>query len=110
MAVFVCYGYMFLSNVNDMNIYPLPMGIMPNGNLNKHRRLCYGCMEIRVQGERIIGCNGGFEGVSAALAMYMHSGYTLAVLSNYDHGVMGVHLREHHDNRLPHRHVYDCCE
>ncbi|KRF21745.1 hypothetical protein ASG93_30605 [Paenibacillus sp. Soil787] len=67
--------------------------LLPYENPDKQKRLGYGFMENRVQGERIIGHIGGFEGISAVLAMYMHSGYTLAVLSNYDHGVMGVHLK-----------------
>ncbi|GGG59276.1 serine hydrolase domain-containing protein [Paenibacillus radicis (ex Gao et al. 2016)] len=55
----------------------------------------YGFMDVRMHGERIIGHNGGFPGVSALLNMYLNSGYTLAVLSNYDidHGIMGVHLK-----------------
>lgn len=55
----------------------------------------YGFMDVMNQGERIIGHNGAFPGVSALLNMYMHSGYTLAVLSNYDldRGIVGVHLK-----------------
>ncbi len=53
-------------------------------------RYGYGFMDVTLKGERIIGHNGGFPGVSALLNMYMNSGYTLAVLSNYDQGVIGV--------------------
>ncbi|WP_199613568.1 serine hydrolase domain-containing protein [Paenibacillus alkalitolerans] len=55
----------------------------------------YGFMDVRMKGERVIGHNGGLPGVSALLNMYMNSGYTLAVLSNYDgdRGVMGVHVK-----------------
>ncbi|MGM0880759.1 MAG: serine hydrolase domain-containing protein [Bacillota bacterium] len=55
----------------------------------------YGFMDVSMHGERIIGHNGGFPGVSALLNMYLNSGYTLAVLSNYDpdRGVIGVHQK-----------------
>lgn len=33
---------------------------------------------------RIVGHTGGFPGISAALSMYLDTGYTVAVLSNYD--------------------------
>jgi CubicO group peptidase (beta-lactamase class C family) len=32
---------------------------------------------------RMVGHTGGFTGISAALAMYLDAGYTIAVLSNY---------------------------
>ena len=35
-------------------------------------------------GHRIVGHNGGAPGISAVLDMYWDSGYTVAVLSNYD--------------------------
>jgi CubicO group peptidase (beta-lactamase class C family) len=35
-------------------------------------------------GDRIVGHGGGFPGISAKLDMYLDSGYTVAVLSNYD--------------------------
>jgi CubicO group peptidase (beta-lactamase class C family) len=41
-------------------------------------------------GARIVGHSGGFPGISAKLNMYLDSGYTLAVLSNYDQGAMVV--------------------
>lgn len=65
------------------------------GEPGKRMQYGYGFMDVRIHGERIIGHNGGFPGVSALLHMYMHSGYTLAVLSNYDteRGVMNVHLK-----------------
>lgn len=46
----------------------------------------YGFGESIIKGERIIGHNGGFPGISSTLNMYMQSGYTLAVMSNYDNG------------------------
>ena len=36
------------------------------------------------QGQRIIGHNGGAPGISAVLDMYFDSGYTVAIMSNYD--------------------------
>jgi len=46
----------------------------------------YGFAEQMSKGERIIGHNGGFPGINSTLKMYMQSGYTLAILSNYDRG------------------------
>jgi len=37
-------------------------------------------------GDRQVGHSGGFPGISANLAMFLDSGYTVAVLSNYDNG------------------------
>ncbi len=37
-----------------------------------------------VGGQRIVGHNGGAPGINAALDMYLDSGYTVAVMSNYD--------------------------
>ncbi|GIP32973.1 serine hydrolase [Paenibacillus sp. J2TS4] len=54
----------------------------------------YGFMDVSKHGERIVGHTGGFPGVSALLNMYMLSGYTLVILSNYDaHGTVGVHRK-----------------
>ncbi len=36
--------------------------------------------------DRIVGHSGGFSGISSKLDMYLDSGYTVAVMSNYDHG------------------------
>jgi len=40
-------------------------------------------------GQRIIGHSGGAPGISAILDMYFDSGYTVAVMGNYD-GVAGM--------------------
>ena len=37
-------------------------------------------------GARIVGHNGGFPGISASLSMHLDTGFTVAVLSNYDEG------------------------
>ena len=37
-------------------------------------------------GDRRVGHNGGFPGISASLEMHLDTGYTVAVLSNYDQG------------------------
>ena len=47
-------------------------------------RYAYGFRDERIGGQRIVGHNGGFPGVSTQLDMYLDSGYTLAVLANYD--------------------------
>jgi len=39
---------------------------------------------------RIVGHSGGFDGISSNLDMFLDSGYTVAVMSNYDGGAMGV--------------------
>lgn len=44
----------------------------------------------RVGPERIIGHNGGAPGINAVLDIYLNSGYTVAVLSNYDRGAIRV--------------------
>ncbi len=36
--------------------------------------------------DRIVGHSGGFPGISSKLDMYLDSGYTVAVMSNYDRG------------------------
>jgi CubicO group peptidase (beta-lactamase class C family) len=48
-------------------------------------KYAYGFANEWVNGERIVFHDGGAEGISAQLDMYPESGYTVAVLSNYDH-------------------------
>jgi hypothetical protein len=36
-----------------------------------------------IDGGRIVGHSGGFEGISAQLDIYLVDGYTMAVLANY---------------------------
>jgi CubicO group peptidase (beta-lactamase class C family) len=40
--------------------------------------------------ERLVGHSGGFTGIRSVLRMYMKSGYTIAVMSNYTSGMMPV--------------------
>ncbi len=40
--------------------------------------------------QRIVGHGGGFPGISAKLEMHLDSGFTIAVLSNYDGGAMPI--------------------
>jgi CubicO group peptidase (beta-lactamase class C family) len=47
-------------------------------------RYAYGFIEDIVNGERIVGHGGGVAGINAQLDMYLGSGYTVVVLSNYD--------------------------
>lgn len=65
------------------------------GNKQMQMKYGYGFMDVSMHGERVIGHNGGFPGVSALLNMYMTSGYTLVILSNYDldRGIVGVHQK-----------------
>lgn len=65
-------------------------------------KYAYGFQEERVGGQRIVGHGGGFPGISALLDMYWdsgrtgRSGYTVAVLSNYDNAaqIVGSKLRD----------------
>ncbi len=47
-------------------------------------RYAYGISERTVGSERIVGHGGGFMGINGQLDIYWSSGYTVAVLSNYD--------------------------
>jgi CubicO group peptidase (beta-lactamase class C family) len=47
-------------------------------------RYALGFQEVLMNGHRIIGHAGSFAGISNQLDMYWDSGYTVAVLSNYD--------------------------
>jgi CubicO group peptidase (beta-lactamase class C family) len=53
-------------------------------------------------GQRIVGHNGGAPGISAVLDMYWDSGYTVAVLANYDGtaGLMASKIRRLLDSRF----------
>ena len=50
----------------------------------------YGFGIYGAPGSRQVGHSGGFPGISANLAMFLDSGYTVAVLSNYDNGARTV--------------------
>jgi len=39
---------------------------------------------------RIVGHSGGFIGINATLGMYLDSGYTVIILSNYTRGILAV--------------------
>lgn len=47
-------------------------------------KYAYGISERTVGTERIVGHGGGFMGINGQLDIYWSSGYTVAVLSNYD--------------------------
>ncbi len=53
-------------------------------------KFAYGFGEFYVNGQRIIGHNGGAPGVDAQMDIYPKLGYTVIVLSNYDRAVMPV--------------------
>lgn len=42
---------------------------------------------------KVVGHSGGFNGISANLAMYLDSGYTIAVMSNLDDAAMSVNQK-----------------
>ncbi|MBT3242407.1 MAG: beta-lactamase family protein [Bacteroidetes bacterium] len=60
--------------------------IMTTGKVNRNEtnKYAYLFTEKFVNGERIVGHNGGTAGLNSHLAMYMNSGYTVAIMSNYD--------------------------
>lgn len=47
-------------------------------------KYAYGFFDRRTDGIRIVGHSGGFPGINSQLDMYLDSGYTVAVMSNYD--------------------------
>jgi CubicO group peptidase (beta-lactamase class C family) len=49
----------------------------------------YGFMSIRRDAVRIVGHTGGAPGISAYLLIYLGTGYTAAILSNFDPSVYG---------------------
>ncbi len=50
----------------------------------------YGISERTLGSERIVGHGGGFPGINGQLDIYWSSGYTVAVLSNYDPPAAGA--------------------
>jgi CubicO group peptidase (beta-lactamase class C family) len=56
-------------------------------------KYAYGFFDEVVEGERIVGHGGGFPGISSQLDIYLNSGYTVAVMSNYDGGAQLVNSR-----------------
>jgi CubicO group peptidase (beta-lactamase class C family) len=60
--------------------------LMTTGKVDRSATTKYAYLftEKIVNGERIIGHSGGSAGANSNLAMYMNSGYTVAVMSNYD--------------------------
>lgn len=56
----------------------------------------YGLEVANVNGERIVGHSGGALGANAFFDIYLDSGYTVVVLSNYDRGgnLVAAKLRE----------------
>ncbi|MBD3170231.1 MAG: serine hydrolase [candidate division Zixibacteria bacterium] len=53
-------------------------------------KYAYLFMDKDVNGQRIIGHGGGAPGINAMLEMYLDSGYTVAVMSNYDRGASPI--------------------
>jgi hypothetical protein len=53
-------------------------------------KYAHGISERTVGSERIVGHGGGFMGINGQLDIYWSSGYTVAVLSNYDPPAAGA--------------------
>jgi CubicO group peptidase (beta-lactamase class C family) len=47
-------------------------------------KYAYGFIDRRAGATRIVGHGGGFAGINSNLDMYLDSGYTVVVMSNYD--------------------------
>jgi CubicO group peptidase (beta-lactamase class C family) len=45
---------------------------------------CYGLLEQRINGHRVVGHSGNFSGIRATLKVYPDDGIILAILSNFD--------------------------
>lgn len=63
--------------------------IMTTGKIeNSHySKYAYLFEEFIIDGKRIVGHSGGSPGASSVLRMFIDSGYTLAIMSNYDDGM-----------------------
>ena len=51
---------------------------------NPSQQYGYGFQVARVEGQRVVGHSGGFPGISTQMDMFLDSGYTTIVLSNFD--------------------------
>ncbi|MBD3217809.1 MAG: serine hydrolase [candidate division Zixibacteria bacterium] len=60
--------------------------LMSTGKTERRPGTSYACLiqDQMVNGHRIVGHGGGAPGINAMLDMYMNSGYTVAVMANYD--------------------------
>lgn len=69
--------------------------LMTTGKTNRdsERRYAYLFQEKIINGYRIIGHSGGALGINSNLSMYMDSGYTVAIMSNYDNGMVLLNRR-----------------
>mgnify|MGYP000131031400 CR=1 FL=1 len=47
-------------------------------------RYSYGFFDRRINGQRVVGHSGNFPGIGAQFDMYLDTGYTVVILSNYD--------------------------
>ncbi|MEW6126203.1 MAG: serine hydrolase [Acidobacteriota bacterium] len=47
-------------------------------------RYAYGFGDMRVNGKRAFGHNGGAPGIASSLSMFPESGYTVIIMTNYD--------------------------
>lgn len=69
--------------------------IVTSGKINMFKgfdeeKYSYLFTERKIGDERIIGHGGGAPGINADLAIYMNSGYIVAVMSNYSNGAMVI--------------------
>jgi CubicO group peptidase (beta-lactamase class C family) len=66
--------------------------LMTTGRVDRNADVSYAYLiqDQQVNGQRIIGHAGGAPGINAMLDMYLDSGYTVAVMANYDGAAVRV--------------------
>jgi D-alanyl-D-alanine carboxypeptidase len=58
--------------------------VTPHGTLGTNATYGYGFFIRELNGDKIVGHSGGFLGISSRMDVYLKSGWTVIVLSNYD--------------------------
>jgi D-alanyl-D-alanine carboxypeptidase len=76
---------------------PRSTELMWSGKIDTGRpdsKYAYGFFDSSYDGQRIVGHGGGFPGINSKLDIYLNSGYTVAVMSNYDPPAAEIVSRE----------------
>jgi CubicO group peptidase (beta-lactamase class C family) len=66
------------------------LAILTTGKVERDENTRYGYLfeDTRVNGQRVVGHSGGAMGISSTLGMYLDTGWTVAIMSNYDSGMI----------------------